>query len=334
MTAYRAAVHDERVISVVVACFDAEQVLPDQLAALARQRDPGPWQLVLADNGSRDGTRGVADAFAREHPELDVLVLDASARRGAGPARNAGVAAARGEVVAFCDADDVVADDWVAQVRAGTAQHAFVAGRFDEGRLNPAWLSQARGASPDFGLQRAVGAPGLCFSGAGNLALARELFEAVGGFDPRCLVLEDNDLCWRVQLSTGEPLVWWPGALVHVRLRSTLPGMFRQGAGYGTSSTWLQARYDALGDRSASVPGAAPAETGGPGGATGAGDGPATASRGRPWWLPERPLSRAAAGSVLWQLGWRAGRVRGRLLLRRPGRSPEPLRLDALRAGA
>lgn len=314
---------DAVVISVVVACFDAEQVLPDQLAALARQRDPGPWELVLSDNGSRDGTRAVADRFAAEHPLLRVTVIDSSARRGPGAARNAGVAAATGQVVAFCDADDVVADDWVAQVRAGAAQHAFFAGRFEEARLNPAWLSLARGVGPEHGLQRADGPPGLLFAGAGNLVLRRALFDAVGGFDPRCPVLEDNDLCWRVQLATGEPLAWWPEAVVHVRLRSTLAAMFHQARAYGASSTWLQARY-------AAVPPPVGAAADAAREAAGRWRSEAEPASARPWWLPERPLSRAGLGSALWQLGWRTGRVGGRLRMRATGSTPPLLELDQL----
>ncbi len=55
-------------------------------------------------------------------------------------------------------------------------------------------------------------------------------------------ILEDTDLCWRVQLA-GTPLIFADRAVVHVRLRSTLSGMWRQGWGYGHADALLEERY-------------------------------------------------------------------------------------------
>ncbi|MGQ7294792.1 glycosyltransferase family 2 protein [Quadrisphaera sp. KR29] len=293
-------------ISVVVAALDVEDVLPRQLDALAAQRDPGPWELVVADNGSRDGTRAVVDAFAAAHPELDVRLVDASARRGAGSARNAGVERSRGEVVAFCDADDVVSPGWLAALRAGLAVHDVVAGSYSSAGLNPEWLRRSRPVSQTSGLQPGPCSPWLPHAGAGNLALGRGLFASVGGFDPDCLYLEDTDLCWRLQLLAGARLGFWPDAAVTMQLRGTLRGSVRQGATYGAATAWLQARY-------ARVPPVTPA----PGAVEGR-------VHDRPWWLPDG-ADRGSLGFLLWQLGWRMGFAVRRLQLRSPRRRPAPL---------
>lgn len=226
-------------LSVVIAAYDAEQTLGAQLDALAAQRVPFAWEVVVADNGSTDGTAALARSYA---PRLRIRVVDASATPGAGAARNVGVAAARSPLMAFCDADDVVGDGWLAAMRAALERHAFVAGRFEGARLNSPAVLRSRELPQQHGLQESTRLPGLHAAGAGNMGIRADVFRAVGGFDPRCLYLEDADLCWRVQLA-GVPLTWVPEAVLHVRLRGNLWSTARQGYHYGTGERWLALRY-------------------------------------------------------------------------------------------
>jgi hypothetical protein len=226
-------------LTVVIAAWNAEATLAEQLDALVRQRAPFAWEVVVADNGSADGTAALARSYA---DRLPLRVVDAAATRGAGAARNAGVAAARAPLVAFCDADDVVADDWVVAVREALRAHAFVAGRFEGARLNDPRVLRSRTLPQQTGLQDSGHLPGLRAAGAGNMGVRAEVFRAVGGFDPACRFLEDTDLCWRIQLA-GVPLTWLPEAVVHVRLRAGLRSAARQGYDYGTGERWLALRY-------------------------------------------------------------------------------------------
>src|SRR5215213_2921854 len=98
-------------VSVVLPVRNERRHLGDQLSALAEQTYDGPWELVVVDNGSTDGSGDVARSFAPRVPALRVV---SAPRRGLNHARNAGVRAARGEVLAFCDADDVAAPGWLA----------------------------------------------------------------------------------------------------------------------------------------------------------------------------------------------------------------------------
>lgn len=230
-------------LSVVIACFNGEDTLRDQLVALADQPSVAPWELIIADNGSTDGSVELARSFASRLP---LRIIDASARRGPAHARNVGVAAARGEWIAFCDADDVVAPNWVAQVCGALQQHPFVAGKVDTARLNTRRIRRARHLDQASGLQPASGNRlGLPHAGAGNMALHRSVFESVGGFDEKLHCLEDTDLCWRIQLA-GVPLVYEPSLLIHTRLRTTIGDNFRQGRGYGRGQTMLEERYGRL----------------------------------------------------------------------------------------
>lgn len=271
--------------SVIIACYNATSTLGRQLEALSRQSHRGPFEVLVCDNGSTDGSRELAESFRYKLPGL--RVLDASARRGAGYARNVGARASTAPWLAFCDADDEVAEGWLAALATGLRRHDFVAGRFESNRLNRPSVLRSRALQQDGGLQTSPYGPGLPHAGAGNMAVHRETFLAVGGFDPGVGCLEDTDLCWRLQLA-GTELVFLPEAVVHVRLRSTLRAMWAQGRSYGAASALLEHRFR-------NEPG------------LGAGN----ASRRR---LGRRAVAFArgqrSLGGVLWQLGWHAGHRR------------------------
>lgn len=130
-------------ISVVIAARDAERTLPATLDGLAAQELDEPFEVIVVDNGSRDGTAAIAEA----HPRVDRVVRR---ERGAGPgaARNDGVAASTGEVIAFTDADCVPTPVWL---RAGVSCDADIV----QGRVEPAgpagpfdhtlWVTQETG---------------------------------------------------------------------------------------------------------------------------------------------------------------------------------------------
>jgi dolichyl-phosphate beta-glucosyltransferase len=92
-------------LSVVLPAYNEEARLPDTLVAWSEYLEAQPyrWEIVVADDGSRDGTAAAAEGFAAEHPAVRVVRL--AQNRGKGGAVREGVLAARGEVVLFADAD-------------------------------------------------------------------------------------------------------------------------------------------------------------------------------------------------------------------------------------
>ncbi|GAB6898930.1 glycosyltransferase family 2 protein [Kineosporia succinea] len=227
-------------VTVVIACRNAADTLWLQLEALTRQSYAGAWEVVISDNGSTDGSRTVAECFRGRLPGL--RIIDSSSRPGAGPARNAAVAVARYDHLAFCDADDEVTPTWLAALGQALTVNSFVAGRFEPSKLNSPRAYRSRPLQQNSGLQESPFGPGLPHAGAGNLAVRRDVFEAVGGFDAEVGTLEDTDLCWRIQLA-GTPLVFEPQAIVHVRLRSSVAPVWRQAWAYGRASALLRTRY-------------------------------------------------------------------------------------------
>src|SRR3954466_4740554 len=100
-----------RKLSVVIPCLNAASTLGVQLAALTHQSWPGGWEVIVADNGSTDGSREIVEGYRDPLPGLGVG--DAGGRRGQAHARNLGATAATGDALLFCDADDEVAPGWM-----------------------------------------------------------------------------------------------------------------------------------------------------------------------------------------------------------------------------
>jgi glycosyltransferase involved in cell wall biosynthesis len=233
-------------LSVVIPCFNSAATLGEQLAALARQTTRYPWEVLIADNGSRDDTVAIADSFRDRLPAL--RIVDAGARRGAAYARNAGARAARGTALLFCDADDVMGEGYLESMGDALDRHPFVACRYDFQKLNTSWLAAARGGvgqGQEQGLAGGYCHPTLPYAGAGGLGIARSVHEAVSGFDLTLKAMagqEDTDYCIRVQLA-GTPLVFVPDAIMHVRFRDSVTGVFSQAWAWAESGAHVQRRY-------------------------------------------------------------------------------------------
>jgi GT2 family glycosyltransferase len=226
-------------ISVIVPVLNAAATLGDQLEALARQSFSGEWELIVSDNGSSDVSLEVAKQWRSRIPLL--RIVDASERSGAAAARNIGAAAARGERLAFCDADDVVSEGWVAAMAAALRKHDFVAGALDHTSLNPitaTWQNFQVSSAP-----RAMRF--MPYSWSCNLGVSRRAFEEVGGFAEdlgTAAAGDDVDLSWRLQLA-GYKLYFDPSAVVAYRHRRSLRALWRQHSQYGMAEPVLFKRF-------------------------------------------------------------------------------------------
>jgi len=231
-------------ISVVMPCFNERHVIEQQLEALAGQECAEPWELIVADNGSSDGSLGIVERYRGRIPGL--RIVDASDARGAGHARNVGARHARGELLLFCDADDVVAPGWIAAMSAALAKWEFVASRYDAEKLNDPWLLAVHRCPQQHDVQHYDEPAFLPHAGGGGLGVRRVLHEKVGGFDERMLNLQDTDYCWRIQLA-GATLRFVPEALVHIRYPASTKGLFRQARKYAEYNVLIYKNYRARG---------------------------------------------------------------------------------------
>jgi glycosyltransferase involved in cell wall biosynthesis len=94
-------------ISVVVIFKDEEEFLEDAIESVHAQTF-GKWELLLVDDGSTDASTAIARSAAQDTRRIRYLQHVGHANRGMSASRNLGIAHARGELIAFLDADDVL----------------------------------------------------------------------------------------------------------------------------------------------------------------------------------------------------------------------------------
>ncbi len=175
-------------LSIVVAAYNEERLLPRCLASISRLEGAGELQIevIVVDNGSNDGTAAVAAA-------ADVRVIE-ELRLGAVHAKTAGVRAARGALVAVLDADSVCPPDWALRIRDRFAASPELVGltgpaRYTQGRFwAPAfiWCWYAWWRIVAWFAGRAVYAVGT------NVAFRRSAYLRSNGFDANVLVGGDE----------------------------------------------------------------------------------------------------------------------------------------------
>jgi glycosyltransferase involved in cell wall biosynthesis len=211
-------------VSVVVPVRDDAGALASQLDCLASQQYRGAWEVIIADNGSTDGSIAVATGAAHRFPRLEIV--DASTRPGACHARNRGAAAAKGDLLAFCDADDEVGSDWLASFASAARDYDVLGGWLDRDALNQgverSWRPFAD--TPDR-LPVALGFQPYALSG--NCAIWRDVLEAVGGWNESYAACTDVELSWRA-LRAGKRVGFVPNAVVRYRFRARLEKLARQ----------------------------------------------------------------------------------------------------------
>lgn len=193
-------------LSVIVPVFNGASVLPVVLSALRASTLPRPtWELIVVDDGSSDTSAAVAAEFA------DQVVSLPGPPRGPAYARNRGVDAARGEWVAFIDADVRVHTDTLATMREVIEANPgldAVFGAYDDAPPAPGFLSQYRNLLHRYVHLSSAGEADSFWAGCG--AVRRATFLSVGGFDadryPRPQI-EDIDLGYRIKDRGGRILL-------------------------------------------------------------------------------------------------------------------------------
>ena len=201
-----------------------------------------PWEVIVADNGSTDESKSLVQEWSKRFEHI--RLVDASKVRGAAAARNVGVKWAHGELLVFCDADDVVQPGWLTAHASALAKSEISAGVFDGWSLI--------GVDPpvpfEYGLPGAVGLFNFLPAGAtSNLAIRRQVFEEIGGFaEDLTIIGEDFDLCWRSQLS-GHGFALNHDAVVAKRERRGFRAVFRRYITYGRSAPILFRRFQSDG---------------------------------------------------------------------------------------
>lgn len=201
--------------SVVIPTYNASSTIGEQLEALASQDCSTRFEVVIADNGSTDALGAAVAPWA---DQLNLRIIDASARRGPSAARNIGVQESTAPNLLFCDADDIAGASWV-----GSLLEALEDGPFAGGPCLPfadrpnIWL-------PGYVTDRLPLAwESWSYAFAGNLAITRAAWDRVGGFDESLTGAEEIEFAWRAGEAGLEP-TFVSDAVIRYRVRSSLRG--------------------------------------------------------------------------------------------------------------
>ena len=195
-------------LSVIILNYDGRRWLSACLDAVAAQRDAPPFETILVDNGSTDGS---ADMVRTTYPA--VRVMDTGTNLGFAAGNNAGARAAAGDWLVFLNNDTVVDEHWLACLWAAHVEHsdfALVTSRLvflhDPSVVDSAgdgYLRAGGAFKHGHGRSAAAFAESREVFGAcgGAFMIKRDVYESLGGFDGRFfMVYEDVDLSYRARL--------------------------------------------------------------------------------------------------------------------------------------
>ena len=222
-------------ISVVVCTYNGRRTIRECLEGLRRIEYPD-YEVIVVDDGSTDGTATIVG-------EYPVRLIRAQ-HRGLSNARNTGLAAATGDIVAYIDDDAYPDPHWLTYLAAAFLRtpHAGVGGPNipppGDGRIAEC-VANAPGNPVHVLLsdREAEHIPGC------NMAFRKTCLEAIGGFDPQFRTAGDDvDVCWRLQ-RLGWTLGYHPAAMVWHHCRNSVRAYWRQQVGYGRAEALLERKW-------------------------------------------------------------------------------------------
>jgi GT2 family glycosyltransferase len=222
-------------VSVVVCSFNCGRTLDQCLQSLSALDYPD-YEVIVVDDGSTDDTRAILSRFP------DVRAIH-QPNQGLSAARNVGLAAATGQIIAYTDSDCFADAHWLTHLvyqflRSGAAAVGGPNLTPEDGR-RAACVAAAPG-QPTHVLesdQVAEHIPGC------NMAFLRSVLLDIRGFDPIYRTAGDDvDVCWRLQ-QAGHWITFAPGAFVWHHRRQTARAYLRQQAGYGEAEALLRFKH-------------------------------------------------------------------------------------------
>lgn len=224
-------------LTVIIPCRNARRWLPVQLEALAQERYDKPWEVLLVDNCSTDGSHLEAERFK---DRLNIRVVMASDRPNLSYTKNTGAKAALGQKLLFTDADDQIAPGYVAAMARALEHYTFVSSQTDATSLNEPWADRAYscGIDQEFILHPVAGGP--------NMGIRRDAFFKVGGFPEEYPTAEDFAFSLRAR-RLGIGIHGVEDAVLRYRYRKTPWRIYRQWHRWGLTLPLVYKEFGDLG---------------------------------------------------------------------------------------
>ncbi len=228
--------HALPMVSIVVCSYNGARTLRDCLDSLQNLNYPH-YEVIFIDDGSKDNTQEIM----REFPGVRNIV---QVNKGLSAARNAGIAEAQGDVVAFTDSDCMADRDWLYFLISTLLSDNFAA--VGGPNISPPatnWVQATVGAAPGSPSHVlltdtiAEHVPGC------NMAYHKWALELIGGFDIEYRKAGDDvDVCWRL-MQRGYVIGFSPAAVVWHYRRFEVRTYFSQQTGYGEAEAMLRYKH-------------------------------------------------------------------------------------------
>ncbi len=222
-------------VSVIVCSYNGSRTIRDCLAGL-QALDYADYEVIVVDDGSSDDTPAIAAAYG--------FRVISTENRGLSSARNTGLEAATGEIVAYIDDDAYPDAHWLTYLAATfeSSTHVGVGGPNipppGDGPIADC-VANAPGGPVHVLLsdREAEHIPGC------NMAFRRAALQEIGGFDPRFRAAGDDvDVCWRLR-ERGWTLGFSPAAVVWHHRRNSVRAYWKQQVGYGKAEALLERKW-------------------------------------------------------------------------------------------
>ncbi|MCG6880633.1 MAG: mycofactocin biosynthesis glycosyltransferase MftF [Deltaproteobacteria bacterium] len=231
----------EPFVSIIVPVYNRTNEIGACLASLLKLNYPASRrEIIVVDDASRDQTVSVIENY-------DVRVIVQPKNMGQSAARNIGVQAAKGEIIAFMDSDCTADPDWLRELLPyfHDPRLVLVGGSVDAPKGNSQLDRYEAVQSPlNMGAKSVTGKgkDSVFYVPTCNMVLRKETYIRAGGLDERLRVGEDVDFCWKL-MALGYRLMYTPEGRVTHRHRNRLFENFRRRFDYGTSEAVLYDRY-------------------------------------------------------------------------------------------
>jgi glycosyltransferase involved in cell wall biosynthesis len=218
-------------VSVVIITRNEEKYIKDLLDSLVTQTVV-PYEIIIVDAESTDNTQPIIRQYMKRYDFVKLFVEKGT--RGEG--RNFGAYKAKGDIIAFIDADCIANAFWVQGLIEGLKKADVVAGQ-----------SVRLGYHAFSDLERV----GIIHNGMDvtypscNLAYSTKVFKNINGFDPAFKEAEEVDLNFRA-VDSGYKLIYYPQAIVYHRVRETIRGFIKQSFWYGFGRKELTLKHGSL----------------------------------------------------------------------------------------
>lgn len=231
-------------VSVVVPVYNGEADLPDLISCLLSQTYPKDRvEYLLVDNNSSDRTSTILQKAAESYP-ITIYPLSENKIQSSYAARNTGIRAAVGEIVAFTDADCRPQPQWLETlVRAFVNPEVVIAVGEIMGLPGKTLLERHAQIQETLSQKHTLNHPFCAYGQTANLAIRRIVWEKVGLFRPYLTTGGDADICWRILNAKIGLLEFAPNAVVQHRHRATFKELESQWRRYGRSNRYLHELY-------------------------------------------------------------------------------------------